>query len=169
MTDRSSVIPSGARHPSSRQKSSILNETLPLLDAELNVRVGVMCTNQKSLMSKESLTASALMLLLACFSHPAWSQESTGLKKIRIGMPNRGVPNLGLPAAQRFGFFQAQGLAAELIVMRPSVSLQTLLAGEIRRRRRLPMFCRAKGNQRSEARKVTDAFCWISLGEICAT
>src|SRR5205823_14353772 len=87
---------------------------VPLLDAELNVRVGVMCMNQKGLISKESLTASALMLLLACFSHPAWSQESTGPKKIRIGMPNRGVPNLGLPAAQRFGFFQAQGLAAEL-------------------------------------------------------
>ena len=117
-------------------------------------------------MSKKSLGYSALIFLLACFSYPAWSQESTGLKKIRIGMPNRGVPNLGLPAAQRFGFFRAQGLDAELIVMRPSVSLQTLLAGEIRRRRRLPMFCRAKGNQRSEARKVTDAFCWISLGEM---
>jgi hypothetical protein len=62
-------------------------------------------------MSKKSLGYSALIFLLACFSHPAWSQESTGLKKIRIGMPNRGVPNLGLPAAQRFGFFQAQGLA----------------------------------------------------------
>ena len=70
--------------------------------------------NQKGLMSEESLTASALMLLVACLSHPAWSQESTGLKKTRIGMPNQGVPNLGLPAAQRFGFFQAQGLAAEL-------------------------------------------------------
>jgi len=72
-------------------------------------------------MSKKSLGYSALIFLLACFSHPAWSQESTGLKKIRIGMPNRGVPNLGLPAAQRFGFFRAQGLDAELIVMRPSV------------------------------------------------
>jgi len=120
-------------------------------------------------MSKKSLGYSALIFLLACFSHPAWNQESTGLKKIRIGMPNRGVPNLGLPTAQRFGFFQAQGLAAELIVMRPNVSLQTLLTGEIRRRRKLPIFCRAKGDQRSEAKKVTDAFCWISLGEICAT
>ncbi|TMB72098.1 MAG: ABC transporter substrate-binding protein [Deltaproteobacteria bacterium] len=82
-------------------------------------------------MSKKSLGYSALIFLLACFSHPAWSQESTGLKKIRIGMPNRGVPNLGLPAAQRFGFFRAQGLDAELIVMRPSVSLQTLLAGDL--------------------------------------
>ena len=36
-----------------------------------------------------------------------------------------------MPAAQRFGFFRAQGLDAELIVMRPSVSLQTLLAGDL--------------------------------------
>jgi ABC-type nitrate/sulfonate/bicarbonate transport system substrate-binding protein len=46
-------------------------------------------------------------------------------------MPNRGVPNLGLMAAQRYGFFRAQGLDAELIVMRPSVSLQTLMAGDL--------------------------------------
>src|SRR5437870_10568259 len=82
-------------------------------------------------MSKKSLGYSALIFLLACFSHPAWSQESTGLKKIRIGMPNRGVPNLGLSAAQRYGFFRAQGLDAELIVMRPSISLQTLMAGDL--------------------------------------
>ena len=53
------------------------------------------------------------------------------LKKVRIGMPNRGVPNLALPAAHRFGFFRKQGLDAELIVMRPSISLQTLIAGEL--------------------------------------
>src|SRR5438094_8623110 len=100
---------------------------VPLLDAELNVRVGVMCMNQKGLISKESLTASALMLLLACFSHPAWSQESTGLKKIRIGMPNRGATHLGSPAAQRFGLFQAQGLDADVILMWARVSLQQLL------------------------------------------
>jgi ABC-type nitrate/sulfonate/bicarbonate transport system substrate-binding protein len=78
-----------------------------------------------------ALSGVALMLLLACFSHPAWSQEGTALKKIRIGLPNRGVPNLGLMAAQRFGFFRGQGLEAELIVMRPSLSLQTLLAGDL--------------------------------------
>ncbi|HEU4343180.1 MAG TPA: ABC transporter substrate-binding protein [Candidatus Binatia bacterium] len=82
-------------------------------------------------MSKSNWTATALLSLLACFSHPAWSQESTGLKRIRIGMPNRGVPNLGLAAAQRYGFFRAQGLDAELIVMRPSVSLQSLVAGDL--------------------------------------
>jgi ABC-type nitrate/sulfonate/bicarbonate transport system substrate-binding protein len=72
-----------------------------------------------------------LIALLICFSRPVWSQEGTGLKKIRIGMPNRGVPNLGLSAAQRYGFFRAQGLDAELIVMRPSISLQTLMAGDL--------------------------------------
>jgi ABC-type nitrate/sulfonate/bicarbonate transport system substrate-binding protein len=72
-----------------------------------------------------------LIIFLACFFHPAWSQEGTTLRKIRIGMPNRGVPNLALPAAQRYGFFRKHGLDAELIVMRPSISLQTLIAGEL--------------------------------------
>jgi ABC-type nitrate/sulfonate/bicarbonate transport system substrate-binding protein len=77
------------------------------------------------------LVGSFLMLYLVCLSPPAWSQERTSLKRIRIGMPNRGVPNLGLMAAQRYGFFRAQGLDAELIVMRPSISLQTLMAGDL--------------------------------------
>ena len=81
--------------------------------------------------SKNSWIGSILILLLAGLSHPALSQEHTPLKKIRIGMPNRGVPNLGLMAAQRYGFFRAQGLEAELIVMRPSISLQTLMAGDL--------------------------------------
>src|SRR6266481_9112622 len=80
-------------------------------------------------MSKNRLAT--LIALLICFSRPVSSQEGTGLKKIPIGMPNRGVPNLGLSAAQRYGFFRAQGLNAELIVMRPSISLQTLLAGDL--------------------------------------
>ena len=82
-------------------------------------------------MSQNNLVVTALIVLLAGFSHPAWGQEITSLKKIRIGMPNRGVPNLGLMAAQRYGFFHAQRLDAELIVMRPSVSLQTLMAGDL--------------------------------------
>ena len=81
--------------------------------------------------SKRGLAGSFLILLLAGLSHPALSQERTTLKTIRIGMPNRGVPNLGLIAAQRYGFFRAQGLEAELIVMRPSISLQTLMAGNL--------------------------------------
>jgi len=81
--------------------------------------------------SKKRLAESLLILLLCCLSHPALSQERTTLKTIRIGMPNRGVPNLGLVAAQRYGFFRAQALEAELIVMRPSLSLQTLMAGDL--------------------------------------
>ena len=81
--------------------------------------------------SKKGWAVSILILLLSGLSHPVLSQERTPLKTIRIGMPNRGVPNLGLLAAQRYGFFRAQGLEAELIVMRPSISLQTLMAGDL--------------------------------------
>jgi NitT/TauT family transport system substrate-binding protein len=82
-------------------------------------------------MRKKHQLTIALVLFLNCVSLPALSQDVTGLKKIRIGLPNRGVPNLGLIAAQRYGFFRAQGLDAELIVMRPSISLQTLMAGDL--------------------------------------
>jgi ABC-type nitrate/sulfonate/bicarbonate transport system substrate-binding protein len=76
-------------------------------------------------------TLVTVIVLLGCFYRAAWSQDGAGLKKIRIGIPNRGIPNLGLMAGQRYGFFRAQGLDAELIVMRPSVSLQTLMAGDL--------------------------------------
>lgn len=82
-------------------------------------------------MNRKLLPASALLVLLTGFSAAAWCQDSTGLKRIRIGMPNRGATTLGLSAAQNYGFFRAQGLFAELIVMRPSISLQTLMAGEL--------------------------------------
>jgi ABC-type nitrate/sulfonate/bicarbonate transport system substrate-binding protein len=82
-------------------------------------------------MIEKNLAVLVSIVLLTSISCPAWSQEGAGLKKIRIGLPNRGVPNLGLMAAQRYGFFRAQGLDAELIVMRPSISLQTLMAGDL--------------------------------------
>ena len=82
-------------------------------------------------MRVKSCGACALVSLLILISQAAWSQEGAGLKRIRIGMPNRGATTLGLTAAQSQGFFRAQGLYAELIVMRPSSSLQTLMAGDL--------------------------------------
>jgi ABC-type nitrate/sulfonate/bicarbonate transport system substrate-binding protein len=85
-------------------------------------------------MTKKALLSSALGFILAFLMHliqPAWSQDSGGLKRIRIGMPNRGATTLGLAAAQAYGFFRAQGLYAELIVMRPSISLQALMSGDL--------------------------------------
>ena len=72
-----------------------------------------------------------LIVFLVCFGEQAWSQGSSGLERIRIGMPNRGATTLGLAAAQAYGFFRAQGLYAELIVMRPSSSLQALMSGDL--------------------------------------
>ena len=80
---------------------------------------------------KRTVIGAILILLFAGLSSSIFGQERTALTRIRIGMPNRGVPNLGLVAAQRYGFFRAQGLEAELIVMRPSLSLQTLMAGDL--------------------------------------
>ncbi len=82
-------------------------------------------------MNKKCLAPGALFVLLAYFVMPAWGQDSAGLKRVRIGMPNRGATTLGLSAAQTYGFFRAQGLFAELIVMRPSISLQTLMSGDL--------------------------------------
>ena len=82
-------------------------------------------------MRVKSCGACALVSLLILISQAAWSQEGAGLKRIRIGMPNRGATTLGLTAAQSQGFFRAKGLYAELIVMRPSSSLQTLMAGDL--------------------------------------
>jgi ABC-type nitrate/sulfonate/bicarbonate transport system substrate-binding protein len=82
-------------------------------------------------MTNKLLPASTLLFLLAWLVAPAWCQESGGLKRIRIGMPNRGATTLGLSAAQTYGFFRSQGLFAELIVMRPSISLQTLMSGDL--------------------------------------
>ncbi len=82
-------------------------------------------------MSANRCATYVLIILFVLVSRFAWCQEGSALKRIRIGIPNRGVPNLGLLAAQRYGFFRAQGLEAELIVMRPSLSLQTLMAGDM--------------------------------------
>jgi NitT/TauT family transport system substrate-binding protein len=82
-------------------------------------------------MRTKHLATGALFLLLTLSSASTWAQEAGALKRIRIGMPNRGATTLGLSAAQTYGFFRSQGLFAELIVMRPSISLQTLMSGEL--------------------------------------
>jgi hypothetical protein len=80
---------------------------------------------------KRTVIGAILTLCLAGLSSSVCGQDRTALTRIRIGMPNRGVPNLGLIAAERYGFFRTQALDAELIVMRPSLSLQTLIAGDL--------------------------------------
>ena len=45
------------------------------------------------------------VILVTLFAESALSQENAGLRRIRIGMPNRGATTLGLTAAQAQGFF----------------------------------------------------------------
>ena len=56
-------------------------------------------------MSVKSCGACALVILLILISPPAWSQESGGLKRIRIGMPNRGATTSGYRPRKRTDFF----------------------------------------------------------------
>src|SRR5262249_13534344 len=104
------------------------------LDADSTPWLGVVGMNPKrapAARKKRTVIGVILTLLLAGLSASVFGQGRTSLIRTRIGMPNRGVPNLGLVAAQRYGFFRAQALEAELIVMRPSLSLQTLMAGDL--------------------------------------
>src|SRR5262245_30230550 len=97
-------------------------------------RLGVVGMNPKrapAIREKRTVIGAILTLLFVGLSSLVFGHERTSFTRIRIGMPNRGVPNLGLVAAQRYGFFRAQALEAELIVMRPSLSLQTLMAGNL--------------------------------------
>jgi NitT/TauT family transport system substrate-binding protein len=62
---------------------------------------------------------------------PAWGQETKTLKKIRIGTPSRGMFSLPLIAAQTQGFNQAEGVAAEVILVATSVAIQAMVSGDL--------------------------------------
>jgi NitT/TauT family transport system substrate-binding protein len=80
---------------------------------------------------KHKVITLAFPVFIALLSRPAVSQDGAALERLRIGMPNRGATTIGLTAAQSYGFFRSHGLNGELIVMRPSISLQTLMGGDL--------------------------------------
>ena len=59
---------------------------------------------------------------------PAFAQK---LEKIRFGSPNRGMSFFPIIVAQNKGFFRAEGLDAEIIVMIPTVATQALIARDL--------------------------------------
>ena len=58
---------------------------------------------------KRTVVGVILTLLFAGLSSSVFGQERTSLKTIRIGMPNRGVPNLGLIGPSATGSFADRG------------------------------------------------------------
>ena len=77
------------------------------------------------------LGSSLLILALLALSFPAWGQGGGKLTRIRMGLPSRSVNFFPLMVAQRQGFFKTEGLDVQLIIMRPSLSLQALVAGDV--------------------------------------
>ena len=64
-------------------------------------------------------------MLLSPFS--VWGQG----KRVRISLPSRSTTFFPMFVAQRNGFYRAEGLHMELIVMRPSFGMQAMMAGGI--------------------------------------
>lgn len=67
----------------------------------------------------------ALFIVLLCFASQAAAE------KIRIGYPDFNSSTFTLPLAQMRGFFQEEGLQAELIRIRSAVAIPALTSGEI--------------------------------------
>ena len=67
----------------------------------------------------------ALFILLVFCASPAAAE------KIRIGYPDFNSSTFTLPLAQMRGFFQEEGLQAELIRIRSAVAIPALTSGEI--------------------------------------
>jgi len=69
-----------------------------------------------------------LLVLLACL---LISTSLDAAEKIRIGYPDFNSSTFTLPLAQIRGFFQEEGLQAELIRIRSAVAIPALTSGEI--------------------------------------
>lgn len=72
-----------------------------------------------------------LLILAVVFPLPAWSQEKSPAQRIRIGTTSRSMFSLPYIMGISHGFYRSEGLQAEVIVMAPSVAIQSLIAEEI--------------------------------------
>ena len=79
--------------------------------------------NRKGQLMKKTLLALSMLFLL--------QTSAQALDKIRIGYPDFNSSTFTLPLAQLRGFFQEEGLQAELIRIRSAVALPALTSGEI--------------------------------------
>ena len=72
--------------------------------------------------------AKIFLLLLALFS---LRETTLAADKIKIGVSNYNLSNLSVGVAQKKGFFQEEGLEAEIIAMRPSIVTAALVSGDL--------------------------------------
>ena len=74
---------------------------------------------------------SLLATLLALVSSPGARAAERGLEKVRIAVSSKSLGFLDTWAARERGFYRKQGLDAEIIAMRPPLTIGAIQAGEI--------------------------------------
>jgi len=74
---------------------------------------------------------SLIATLLALVSSPGARAAERGLEKVRIAVSSKSLGFLDTWAARERGFYRKQGLDAEIIAMRPPLTIGAIQAGEI--------------------------------------
>ena len=83
-------------------------------------------------LNRSFVPAFLLLLLPALFaSSGAYAQRAGKPETVKIAYPSRGVTVLPLRIAQTQGFFQQEGLEAELIQMRAGITVTALTTGDL--------------------------------------
>ncbi len=70
-----------------------------------------------------------LSLILVMIVWPAWRLEA--VDDVRIAYPSTSFTTMPILAAKKFGLYQREGLRAELILMRPNISVTAVVTGEV--------------------------------------
>lgn len=71
-------------------------------------------------------SASVLLLLLICAA-PALAQSN----KIHISAPSKSLSWLPIHLSREKGFYRAEGLEVDYVIMKPQVAMQALIAGDV--------------------------------------
>lgn len=82
-------------------------------------------------MKREIFAAPFIVLLLICVSPRFGFTAERGLEKIRVAVSSKSLGFLDTWAAKERGFFRKQGLEAEIIAMRPPLTIGAIQACEI--------------------------------------
>ena len=83
------------------------------------------CTKRTSAV----LTWASLLVIIAAV-HPAWCAEKS-TEKVRIAVSSKSLGFLDVWAARERGFYRKHGIEAEIIAMRPPLTIGAIQAGEI--------------------------------------
>jgi ABC-type nitrate/sulfonate/bicarbonate transport system substrate-binding protein len=76
---------------------------------------------------KRALWLFALIVLASVGQPP----RSSAIDNIRIAYPSTSFTTMPFLAASKFGFYQQEGLRAELILMRPNISVTAVVTGQV--------------------------------------